>query len=508
MRGDPIVAGSLIAGRYRVEKKLGAGGMGAVYLATRIEDGARVVIKTMLASWAKNPVAKKRFAREAEAASLLVHPGLVRILEFDADAETPILVMEHLDGRTLTEVIREPPMMDLGRAVELLRQLLEALGAAHGRGVTHRDLKPANIMVIQGPDGAEQIKVLDFGLAHILDEERRTRLTKTGQILGTPGYLAPEQAKGDPVDARTDLFAVGVIFYVMLAEKLPFPGKDTATRLIAMLTEEPAPLSHHRPDVPDSMVVLIQRCLEKEPGNRYASAAMVARALADATRADATLSMGARGVPTLPTRRLRTGPVDAPVTTRDPTHVAAPVATRAATAAQSAMAGAATPPTAAARRANTAAGSAPRRTERRRRGGALWIVAGLVAVFGMGAAAVGAALTIGTAPPLEWLPSPSPVVPVGFPASQAMQPSLPDAVAEGAPMVPAGAHAVPAEPALTAAAQTFPPRTPGTAPAEPSTPVAALAAGSAAAAAPAEPGPPAPPSPTGPAPTESPIETP
>ncbi len=287
-----LAPGVTIAGRYRIERALGAGGMGSVHLATRLSDGERVVLKTLLASWAANPSSRKRFAVEAEAASRLSHPGIVRILEWDADAETPFLVMEHVSGRTLTEHIREPDLMAVGRAVDLLRQLLDALDTAHAQGIVHRDLKPANLMITEST-GGERLKVLDFGLARILDDERQTRLTRTGQVLGTPGFLAPEQAKGDPVDARTDLWAVGVIAYVMLTKHLPFQGEDTSERILAMLTQAPVRLSHHRPDVNDAVAAVIHRSLEKEPDHRFPSAAALAdaltRALAGETVTTATV---------------------------------------------------------------------------------------------------------------------------------------------------------------------------------------------------------------------------
>jgi len=298
--GEGADIGTTVAGRYRLESKLGAGGMGIVYLATRLVDGEPVVIKTLLESWALNPVAKRRFALEARAASSLVHPGIVRILDFIDDGQVPMLVMEHLVGRTLSEVIREPPMMSAERAVDLSRQILDALAAAHAHGIVHRDLKPANIMVVAGEDGRERIKILDFGLARIFDDERRTRLTSTGQILGTPGFLAPEQAKGDPIDPRTDLFSLGVLMYVMLAERLPFEGGDAVARMMAMLTEAPTPITNHRPDIPDGLVSVVWRCLEKRPEDRYDSAASVSHALALALAP----SNGKFTAATMPARRL------------------------------------------------------------------------------------------------------------------------------------------------------------------------------------------------------------
>lgn len=246
----PLQPGAVVAGRYRILQELGAGGMGAVYLATRLTDGSSVVIKTMLASWASKPYAKKRFAVEAEAAARLTHPGIVRIVEFDATGDPPLLVMEHLVGRTLAQVLKEEPHgMEVGRAVGLCRQILDALSVAHGAGIVHRDLKPGNIMIVPGRNGEELVKILDFGIARIVDDERRTRLTQTGQVLGTPGYLSPEQALGYDIDGRTDLWAVGIMLYGMLAGRLPFGGNDATERIMALLSHPPPPLTQHRPDV-------------------------------------------------------------------------------------------------------------------------------------------------------------------------------------------------------------------------------------------------------------------
>jgi len=277
-----LTPGTVLAGRYRIEEKLDEGGMGAVHLARRVSDGSLVVIKTLLPSWAEKPAAKARFGREAEAAMSVTHPGVVRVLEYEADAQAPFIVMEHIDGRTLTEVIKEPPLMPLARATALTHQILSAVSAAHALGIVHRDLKPSNIMVVDEGRASESVRVLDFGLSRIFDDERRAKLTETGQVLGTPGFLAPEQATGGELGPGTDLWAVGVMLYVMLAERLPWEAPSAGERIAAMLRDEPTRIETRRPDVPVRVAAVIHRAIAIEAAARFASAEEMSRALAAA----------------------------------------------------------------------------------------------------------------------------------------------------------------------------------------------------------------------------------
>jgi serine/threonine-protein kinase len=266
-----LAVGDVVGGRYRIEEKLDEGGMGAVYLARGLSEDALVIIKTLLPSWAEKPNARARFAREAEAAMSIAHPGVVRVIECDADGELPYIVMEYIRGPTLTEVVTKPPLMSVERAVALTLQLLDALSAAHALGIVHRDLKPSNVIVVDAGTPDETPKLLDFGLSRIFDDERRTKLTATGQVLGTPGFLAPEQATAGELGPWTDLWAVGVMLYVMLANRLPWQAPTAAERITAMLSDEPTRIESHRRDVPAFVAEAIHRAIARDPSVRFRS---------------------------------------------------------------------------------------------------------------------------------------------------------------------------------------------------------------------------------------------
>ena len=227
----PLQPGNVVLGRYRIAHSLGAGGMGIVYLAERIADGKRVVIKTVHDHLAHDEHMRARFFREAEATRALKHPSIVDVIE--ASADPLLLVLEHLPGRSLHERLREGPLPE-AEVKAIAVQLLDALDAAHRSKLIHRDLKPGNVMVLEGT----QVKLLDFGISRMVDEARHTKLTQTGQILGTPGYLAPEQALARPVDDRTDIYSLGVLMYRALTGRLPFDGKAAAL-LRAVVEDEP-----------------------------------------------------------------------------------------------------------------------------------------------------------------------------------------------------------------------------------------------------------------------------
>jgi len=268
-------------GGYRLGELLGEGGMGAVYRATD-EGGGAVVIKLIHHKYVGRPDIAARFAREARITSSLAHPAIVRVLSTEIEGHQPFIAMEFVRGRTLGAVIKEDAPLDIARTCDLTQQLLLAIAHAHERGIVHRDLKPANVMITIGPDGREHIKVLDFGIAGLFDDARQTRLTQTGQVLGTPGYLSPEQAQGQHVDGRADLWAVGVMLYAMLSKHLPFPGKVAADRIVALLTEPPVPIAVFRPELPPALGTVLARMLAKDPAGRYQTAEDVSRALAAA----------------------------------------------------------------------------------------------------------------------------------------------------------------------------------------------------------------------------------
>jgi tRNA A-37 threonylcarbamoyl transferase component Bud32 len=266
-------------GPYEIRSPLGQGGMGQVYDATDTRLDRAVAVKVLSDALAGDPVFRERFQREARSAAALNHPHICTIF----DVGPNYLVMERLEGETLADVLTRGPL-PVNQAIDYGVQIADALAAAHACGIVHRDLKPSNVMIT--PAGA---KVLDFGLAkHIvkIDEDASTVtltavevLTQAGRIVGTAAYMSPEQAEGKPVDARSDLFALGAVLYEMFGGRRPFSGDSRLSVLASILKASPDPLRHVRRDVPEHVERVVSRCLEKNPAARYASAAEVRREL-------------------------------------------------------------------------------------------------------------------------------------------------------------------------------------------------------------------------------------
>jgi hypothetical protein len=270
-------------GPYEIVAPVGAGGMGDVYRARDSRLGRDVAIKVLPESTAQSPDALERFEREARAVAALSHPGIVSIHEFGREGETVYVVMELLDGATLRERLDRGPLT-VSKAIEHGIALAQALAAAHARGVVHRDLKPENLFVTS--DG--RITILDFGLARMdggdpAGTEATRVATSPGMVVGTVGYLAPEQARGSVVDGRADVFALGVVLYEMLTARRPFTGESPADVLTATLTHDPPPPGSFGVPVPASLERVVLRCLQKDPAERFQSARDLAFAL-DALR--------------------------------------------------------------------------------------------------------------------------------------------------------------------------------------------------------------------------------
>src|SRR5437764_6179695 len=230
------MVGRLFLGRYEALRLLGEGGMGRVYLARQADLGRQVVVKVMHDHVASDPKFRERFQRETLLMARFQHPYVVTLYDASLnDPEGPCIVMEYIKGVTLDTLLHRNNRLGAPRVCRLLSQLCEALFAAHAEGIIHRDLKPANLMVVDADSPYEKIKVMDFGLAKLLapDAWRKGNDSGVEFAIGTPGYMCPEQAKGDDMDHRGDLYSVGVIVYELLAGRLPFSGLTTMETLLA-----------------------------------------------------------------------------------------------------------------------------------------------------------------------------------------------------------------------------------------------------------------------------------
>ncbi len=270
--GDPYL-GQVMARKYRVEKLLGEGGMGRVYRANQLVLEKPVVLKLLHPALQKDPRTVARFQREAKAASRLSHPNSIDVLDFgQTDDGALFIAMEFVDGRDLHQVLTEDWPLPEPRIIRIVTQILSALADAHQAGVIHRDLKPENIMVVARRGGeSDVVKVLDFGIAKIVDggAEGGPSLTRTGFVCGTPEYMSPEQARGAPLDARSDLYSVGVLLYQMVTRQLPFSSDSAMGYATKHLTEDPKPPNTLRPgSCSRELEALVLWALRKEPADR------------------------------------------------------------------------------------------------------------------------------------------------------------------------------------------------------------------------------------------------
>lgn len=278
---DPLI-GALVADRYRVERRLGQGGMGTVYVAEHRGIGKRVALKCLNPEYAQNRMVVERFLREARVATAAGNEHIVDVTDLGTLPDgAPFLVMELLEGRELGEALAEDGPFAIGRAVRILRQACDALAAAHAKGIVHRDLKPDNLFLARRTREPEFVKVLDFGIARLTEHESVQKLTGTGMALGTPHYMSPEQAQGLPsVDHRTDVYALGVILYELLVGELPFDAETFPMLVVSIVTRDAPSVRRRRPDVPPELEALIHRCLAKEAALRPQSVEELGIALA------------------------------------------------------------------------------------------------------------------------------------------------------------------------------------------------------------------------------------
>jgi serine/threonine-protein kinase len=290
-RGNAVTAaedslvGATLNGTYVVERVLGEGGMGRVYLArhTRIKQ-KRVAIKVLHDEYARNQDVLIRFQREAEAAASVSHPNVMAVLDVDRTPQgLPYLVCEYLQGIDLAERMKAIGKLDVASALYFAQKLCAGLGAAHAKGVIHRDLKPQNVFLVgdfsKAAPARPELKILDFGLSRFLDTNTGDQLTKTGYIMGTPAYMAPEQARGLRVDERVDVYGVGAILYTVLTGRPPYEADTPQATVLAVLNSEaPRPRSLE-PSIPPEVELALERALAREPADRYPDMATFAQAL-------------------------------------------------------------------------------------------------------------------------------------------------------------------------------------------------------------------------------------
>ena len=275
--------GTVLVGKYRVERVLGQGGMGVVVAARHEQLDDRVAIKLMLPAIAANPEAVTRFVREARAAAKIKSEHVARVSDVGTlETGEPYMVMEYLEGADLSAVVQRQGRLPVEQAADYLLQACEAIVQAHELGIVHRDLKPANLYVVNNRrDGLPLVKVLDFGISKMAASAADSSMTKTSAMMGSPLYMSPEQMNSArDVDRRTDIWALGVIFYELLAGHPPFNG-DTLPQVCAQILTGPTPdIRAVVPDLPDGVVQVIFRCLERDPARRFANVDELASALA------------------------------------------------------------------------------------------------------------------------------------------------------------------------------------------------------------------------------------
>ncbi len=296
---DPLI-GRVINDRFKINALIARGGMGKVYRAEQAPLGRVCAIKVLNPNYAgeHDPEFHKRFFLEASIASKLTHPNTVTIFDYGrTDDDIYYMAMEYLEGHTLHRAIREAGHFPEERAAHVARQICRALREAHSLGVIHRDLKPANIFLVEHGDETDFVKVLDFGLVKNVSENKGEDLTQTGLFMGSPKYMAPEQIRGDKVDARTDIYALGIIMYEMITGKVPFDRPNSVNILMAHVNEEAPPMRQMNPAISLSPPIeeTVGRCMAKDPDQRFRSMDEVLAALKRASGGALTATISGAG---------------------------------------------------------------------------------------------------------------------------------------------------------------------------------------------------------------------
>jgi eukaryotic-like serine/threonine-protein kinase len=280
---SPVQEGDLLAGKYRVEKVLGFGGMGVVVSAFRGDLEQRVAVKFLSQAAAERPDAAERFRREARAAAKIRSEHVARVLDVGTlDTGLPYMVMEFLEGNDIADELRRHERLPIVEAVDFILQAIEALAEAHAGGVVHRDLKPGNLFLARRADGTRRVKVLDFGISKALtgSSVEELSLTKTAALIGSPLYMAPEQMRSaKDVDTRADIWSLGAMLYEMLTGQPPYTGESVPQLCAALLHDDPIPLRQHRPEIPEGLEQAVLRCLMKDRNHRFPTVFELGRGL-------------------------------------------------------------------------------------------------------------------------------------------------------------------------------------------------------------------------------------
>jgi eukaryotic-like serine/threonine-protein kinase len=271
--GDDPLLGRLIQDKFRIESLLARGGMGRVYRAVQEPLGRVCAIKVVNAGFGTiDPEFQRRFFLEASVSSKLSHPNTVTVFDYGKTEDDMFyMAMELLEGKTLHRALRDERVFTEARAIRIVRQICKSLREAHGIGVVHRDLKPANVFLTAHGDEADFVKVLDFGLVKNLGDSPEEQLTQTGLFMGSPKYMAPEQIEGRPVDGRTDLYSLGIIFYEMLTGKVPFDKATSVATLMAHVNDLPPKIRDINGHINPTLDAVVMKCLEKRPSSRFDS---------------------------------------------------------------------------------------------------------------------------------------------------------------------------------------------------------------------------------------------
>jgi eukaryotic-like serine/threonine-protein kinase len=291
MSDAPVSPGDILAGKYRVDRVLGVGGMGVVVQATHMQLEQRVALKFMLPAAMASAEVAGRFLREARLAVKLRSEHVAKVMDVGTlESGSPYIVMEYLEGTDLDQLLKKHGPLPFADAAEYVIQACDAIAEAHALGIVHRDLKPANLFLARRADGAPLIKVLDFGISKASPlSEGAGAMTKTGTLMGSPYYMSPEQMRSAKnVDARSDVWSMGVVLYQILTARLPFDADTLGDIMVQVLTDDPVAISTLRPDTPHALQALVSRCLQRDRNARAQSVGEIAAALAPHAPARAT----------------------------------------------------------------------------------------------------------------------------------------------------------------------------------------------------------------------------